>query len=242
VTLIDDLRWRAASSGDPLERVNAGRDRYGPVAAILFASNGYVSVRELDNGEYLVVIWVGDDPVASGDTASPDDIVTTMRGWQNAWSVQSLCDASPYLVATDRQNAVDLLWGVLTGHGEPRLHAIIASATVHPALRALRPWISHGTLHLIHPNDPVGSTRRGVAFLPNGKGVAFQLLISGDEVGPAQDAETAAATAAAAVAAWCTATSGSADERMRVRINEHKPFGKERPWERYAGPTMTTDI
>jgi hypothetical protein len=47
VTFVDDLRRCAELSGSPLTRLDAGQDRYGPVAAILFAApgvNGHVEV------------------------------------------------------------------------------------------------------------------------------------------------------------------------------------------------------
>lgn len=68
VTLVDDLRCCADVSGDPLARLSAVGDRFGPVAAILFASGGYVSVRQRDPGGYMVLVWAGDELAAWGIT------------------------------------------------------------------------------------------------------------------------------------------------------------------------------
>jgi hypothetical protein len=201
VTLVDDLRRSAGASGDPLGRLGIGRDRYGPVAAILFAPGGYVGIRRRDDGGYTVVIWVGDDPVAWGNTSSLDEIVTTLRGWQDSWSVQALCEAAPYLVATNQQAAVDVLWDLLITHGEPHLRAIVTKAAAYPALRALRPWIGHGTLHLLHSDDSVDAERRGLAFLPADE-TRFKVFAYDGATGPIEDTETAAATAAAYVTVW----------------------------------------
>ncbi|MFK3984316.1 hypothetical protein ACI2K4_28580 [Micromonospora sp. NPDC050397] len=46
MTLVDDLRRHAAAAPDRLEGLHSGQDRYGPVAAVLFASGSSVSVRE----------------------------------------------------------------------------------------------------------------------------------------------------------------------------------------------------
>lgn len=201
VTLVDDLRRCADASGGPLARLDAGGDRFGPVAAILFGSGGYVSVRQRDHDGYTVLIWAGDELEAWGITPRLDDIVTTMRSWQAGHSVQALTEASPYLTTVDQQTAVDILWGLLSGNSDPHVSAIVTAAAAHPVLRAQRPWISHATPHLLHPGDPAGSTRRGLAFLPVDE-ARFTVLVYAGPTGPVQDAETAGATAAAAASAW----------------------------------------
>ncbi len=75
--------------------------------------------------------------------------------------MRALCEASPYLAPTTRKSAVDLLWSLLIGHGERYLHDIVRAAAAHSALRALRPWVSHGSLHLVYPDYVVDSERRG---------------------------------------------------------------------------------
>jgi hypothetical protein len=111
-----------------------------------------------------------------------------------------MADASPYLATVDQQAAVDILWDLLTGNSYPSVTAIATAAAAHPVLRALRPWISHGTLHLLHPVNPVSSQRHGLAFAPFDE-ARVTVFEYGGLTSTAQDADTAAETAAATASA-----------------------------------------
>lgn len=72
--------------------------------------------------------------MAWGDTDRVEDVATTMRGWQDGWSVQALCDASPYLVTARQASDVEMLWGLLTYHCEPYLREIVTAAAAWNSL------------------------------------------------------------------------------------------------------------
>ncbi|MGI5238906.1 DUF6193 family natural product biosynthesis protein [Dactylosporangium sp. CA-139066] len=199
--MLEDLRRRGELSGHSLAQVRAGRDRFGPVAAILFSSNGFISVRQRTDGTCVVTVWASDNLVAWGHTPSLDDVVTTMQGWQDGLAVPDLCDAAPYLQAPTPAAAVEAQWSLLTEHGETYLRPIIATVALHPTLRALRPWISHGTLHLLHPDHVPDHDHRGIVLHPCGNS-NYQVHVYGGRTGPAEDPASAATRAATAAAAW----------------------------------------
>ena len=133
MTFVDDLRRCADLSGSPLARLDAGQDRYGPVAAIMFAAPGFISVRLRDDGDHLMTVWAdGENLVASGRTRSIENIVTTMRGWQDGWPMRDLLAAATYLEATDPLNVAEALWRLLIDHGEPYLQPIVTAAVRGP--------------------------------------------------------------------------------------------------------------
>ncbi|MEU0562326.1 DUF6193 family natural product biosynthesis protein [Dactylosporangium sp. NPDC006015] len=203
MTLVEELRRRAERSGAPLPGLGDGRDRYGPVAATLFTAGGFISVRRHSSGTTLVTIWDHrDELVAWGHAPGVDDVVNTLRAWQDDLPLRDLCsDVARYLQAGDAQAATETLWDLLTDSGEPFLHAIVTAAAANETLRALRPWVSHGTLHLLHPADSVHGVRRGLAFHPTGA-ATFRVHIYDGPMGLVEDAATAATTAAATAATW----------------------------------------
>lgn len=201
MTFVDDLRNHADSSGAPLARLRAGEDRYGPVAAILFANPGFISVRLRNDGDRLVTVWDHAGLVAAGQTPSLGDIVTTMRDWQNGRPVRDVLDASPYLEAIDSQSVAETLWRLLIDHGEPYLQPIVTAAATSPVLRSLRPWISHGTLHLLHADDAVTGARLGLVFHPDGA-ARYAVNIYDGPLTPMEDIASAVKRGAAAAAAW----------------------------------------
>jgi hypothetical protein len=203
VTFVDDVRRCADLSGPPLGRLDAGQDRYGPVAAILFAVPGWISVRLRNDGDYLVTVWThSGNLVASGRTSSLEGVVTTMRGWQDGWPIRGLLAEATYLEATDPQTVAETLWRLLIDHGEPYLQPIITAAARNPTLRSLRPWISHGTLHLLHADDCVTGARLGLAFHPAGDDARYAVNIYDGLLTPMEDAASAVTRAAAAAASW----------------------------------------
>ncbi|MET7423152.1 DUF6193 family natural product biosynthesis protein [Dactylosporangium sp. NPDC005555] len=203
MTFVEELRRRAELSGAPLTRLGDGRDRYGPVAAILFTAGGYISVRRRSSGTNLVTVWDHrGELVAWGYAPGVDDVVNTLRAWQDDLPLRDLCsDVARYLQASGAQAATETLWSVLTNNDESFLHAIVTAAAANEILRALRPWVSHGTLHLLHAADSVHGVRRGLAFHPTGE-ATFRVHIYDGPTGPVEDATTAATTAAATAATW----------------------------------------
>jgi hypothetical protein len=131
--------------------------------------------------------------------------VVTMIGLQEGVSVADLGRRQGYLTVTDSEAGIEALWHLLIEHGEGYLRAAAATIGADPALRRLRPWVGHGTLHLLHPRDRIGSVRYGLAFYRTA-GAAYRLDVYGDEsMGPAEPLESAVARAAAAAAdrfAW----------------------------------------
>jgi hypothetical protein len=110
-------------------------------------------------------------------------------------------NSPPAGIATAPETVVDTLWNLITDHSEPHLHAIVTATASHPTLRTLRPWISHGTLHLLHPDDAVSGERRGLAFHPFGE-ADFRVRIYGGPFSLPEDAASAVIRAAATAAAW----------------------------------------
>ncbi|MFB9415961.1 DUF6193 family natural product biosynthesis protein [Dactylosporangium matsuzakiense] len=203
MTFVEELRERAELAGSPLTRLRDGQDRYGPVAAILFAQRSFISVRRRGNGAILVMVWDHRGELAAwGHAPAVDDVVNTLRAWQNDVPLPQLCrDVAGYLRAGDPAAEIETLWSVLSEDGEPSLSAIVTAASANPTLRALRPWVSHGTLHLLHATDAVEGVRRGLAFHPT-SGDTFMVHVYDGPIGPVQDAGAAATTAAATAATW----------------------------------------
>jgi hypothetical protein len=169
MSLVRELSRRAAASRRPLSRLSKGVDRYGPVEAINLHNTGHVSVRRCGDG-FHVTVWDRDELVAEGRTPSVDDIVRTMQDWQGRMSI----DTSPYLTPLDRRMAADALWRLLDEHGEAYLRPVFEAAAAHPTLRALRPWVSHGTLHLVHAEDSWSAERRrSLALHPTSKAASW---------------------------------------------------------------------
>jgi hypothetical protein len=211
VDLVAVLRRNAEGTGRPLDRLSAGRDRYGPVDALLFAGGGYISVHASTEHGYDIMVWadqprvLGLDLVAWGHTASENDIVETMYRWQGDSSAASVRAHSEYLTVTDETNiaaAVEALWQVLLQYGDEEVADIASVAAEDPTLRRLRPWVSHGTLHLLRPHDRISTAQHGLAFLPAG-GNRFQVSIYDHDVSPLlEDTQAAVAFASKAATAW----------------------------------------
>lgn len=198
--LVDDLRRIAAASGGVLERLSGGRDRFGPVAALQFA-HGHLSVRDGCGGGYEVTVWEDEGIVAAGRTADPTELTGTLLDRQEGLPVADLCRRHPFLRVLDFDDGNDVLWHVLIEHGDDYLRLRAAIIAGDPTLRGLRPWVGHGTLHLLHRRDRVGSDRYGVAFYDAGADLV-RLDVYGDGLGPAETLSTAIARAATAAASW----------------------------------------
>lgn len=180
------------------------------------AGDPHVSVRRSPGG-YEVTVWAGDELAAWGSTGDQRDIVHTMQGWQDGASARDLCQRSGYLVAATAATAVESLWQLLIRHGEPYLRPIVAAAAADPILRALRPWVSHGTLHLLCPSDPVGYARHGMAFHPAGQDT-FMVNVCDRPLGPAEDLARAVARAAEAARSWYRTTPAYICRRSLVTL------------------------
>lgn len=197
--LVDELLRTAAADGERFERLSAGgQDRYGPVAAML-SGHGHISGRDACTGGFELIIWYGEDIVAAGLTDAVADIAGTMLGWQRGTPVQELRRRLPYLHSTD---AVDVLWHLLIAHGDEENRAPATAVKDEPALRRLRPWIGHGTVHLLHRRDRIGATRYGLAFYRPADSPLFRLDLYGAPRQPAESLPSVVVRATAAAATW----------------------------------------
>jgi hypothetical protein len=192
--LLDELSRRATASGKPLSRLGQSADRYGPVEAISFFTTGYVSVRRC-GADYHVTVWDHERLVADGRTSTVDDIVRTMQDCQDGLPI-----TSPYLARLDRRTAAEALWRLLDEHGDEHLRPVFQAAAANPELRALHPWVSHGALHLVHPDDSPRAERRGLAFHPHRE--RFQVFIYGGTTSDGMELSTAIAFAGHVAARW----------------------------------------
>jgi hypothetical protein len=203
MVLVDELRRIARAAGSPLEQLNAGRDRYGAVDAILLGPAGFISVHVNPDGGYDVAVW-DDELTAWGHTSSAYDIVETMRRWQNGLSAGNLSDNGGYLTTADETNAaaaVEAQWQLLLRYRDEYLSDIAVAAATNSTLRRLRPWVSHGTLYLLHRTDRVESTRRSLAFHPGGDGT-YQVNVYDGPLSPRLSSAGAATFAAGAADNW----------------------------------------
>ncbi|MBU2668346.1 hypothetical protein KOI35_33020 [Actinoplanes bogorensis] len=195
--LIDEMLEIAAASGAALKGIARGKNRFGRADAVLPTGDDYATVHLCHDGEYELAVWVGDEIVAAGRTRDLVALVDTMIGLQAGTPVGKL----EHLGATDSESGTEALWHVVIAHGDEGIRVVAAAVGADPVLRRLRPWVSHGTLHLIHPRDRVGSVRYGMAFHPFTEGT-FRLNVYGESIGPAESLETAVPRAVAAVEAW----------------------------------------
>ncbi|GAA4601385.1 hypothetical protein GCM10023107_56480 [Actinoplanes octamycinicus] len=188
-------------SGASLDGLYSGNDRFGSADALLPTVDGHVTVRLGCDTSYELSVWVRDEIVAEGKTCILNQLVSTMIGIQNGVSVGELCLRHGYLSVTDAEAANDALWHLLIEHGEEHLRAEAAVVGANPVLRRLRPWVSHGTLHLIHPRDRVEAVRYGLVFYPTVDNM-FQLNVYNESLGPAEPLGSAVARAAAVAEGW----------------------------------------
>lgn len=198
--LVDELVQVAATSSGSLVRLSVGRDRYGPVAALLLA-NGCVSVRDGCDHGYEVTIFGGEEIVAAGRTSYPADIAGTMLDWQEGLSAHDLCRRYRYLHAVDLPGNAEAIWHLLIDHGEEYLRPLVNAARRNPTLRGLRPWVSHGTLHLLSPREPFDAVHHGLAFHPYSDNL-FQLNVYHGPLGPPESLAAVVARAATAAETW----------------------------------------
>ncbi|BCJ46036.1 hypothetical protein GCM10010168_49840 [Actinoplanes ianthinogenes] len=201
MTLVEELIKDAALSDAPLDGLCSGKDRFGSVDALLPTVDGHVSVRSGCDTGYELAIWVRDEIVAEGRTRIVAELLSAMIDIRKGVSVGELCLRHGYLRVTDSETANDALWHLLTEHGENHLRAEAAAICANPVLRQLRPWVSHGTLHLIHSRDRVESVRYGLVFYPTADNM-FQLNVYNESPGPAEPLGSAIARAAAVVEGW----------------------------------------
>ena len=201
VDLVSTLNRIAEGTGRPLDRLSATPDRYGALDALLLTPSGYVTVRTAVDHGYEVMVWGSrEDLFAWGHTDSPDDIVETMQRWQAGPSL----DAVPWLTLVDETTvaaALEALWRLVLRYDDDGLARIASAAVRDATLRRLRPWVSHGTLHLLHADDHVDGTRLGLAFHPAG-GERWQVNIYNAELSPVVDDAHAVSFAARAAASW----------------------------------------
>jgi hypothetical protein len=201
VSLVAELKRIAVNSGASLGDLYRGNDRFGPVDAILPTAGGRVTVRPGTDSDYELAIWVRDEIVAAGRTSSLASLVRTMIGRQEGASFEELCQRHDYLQVVDSERAREMLWLLLAEQGEEHIRAAVSIVGARPALRQLRPWVSHGTLHLLHPQDRVDSARYGLVFHPAADDL-FQLRVYGHSPATAEPLNSAAARAEAAVKSW----------------------------------------
>src|SRR5262249_42188578 len=106
---------------------------------------------------------------------------------------------------TDETNiaaAVEALWQVLLQYGDDEMADIASVAAEDPTLRQLRPWVSHGTLHLLRPHDRISPAQHAFAFLP-AAGNRLQVSIYDRDISPLlEDTRAAVAFASKAASAW----------------------------------------
>jgi hypothetical protein len=200
VSLVENLRRIAAASGASLEAVKDGRDRYGPVDAILFG-DGYISVHHGCGDGYEVTVWRGDRIVAQGRTHDLDEIAGTLRDRQAGLPVPDLCRRHHYLAPADDERAGEALWHLLAAHGDEHLRPLVTAVEDVPVLRGLRPWVSHGTLHLLHHRDRVDDARYGLAFHPY-RDDTFRLNVYDGPSGPPESLASVVDRAAEAARSW----------------------------------------
>ncbi|GIE91302.1 hypothetical protein [Actinoplanes regularis] len=199
--LIQELTEVATTLGASLERLSSSRDRFGPAEATHWGE-GLIAVRQgCDGNGYEVTIWAGEDIAAKGQAADLQEIVTTMLGRQADLPIRELCRRQEYLEPVGPEGQVEALWHLLIAHGEEYLHPVVTAVTSNPTLRALRPWLSHGVLHLIHPRDRIGSIRYGLAFYRGGDEL-FKLDVYDRGFGPAETLPSAIDRAAEAAGSW----------------------------------------
>jgi hypothetical protein len=172
VDLVSTLKRMAEGAGSPLAGLRASRDRYGPVDAFLLAPAGFVSVRTSADHGYEVMVWdrLG-DLLAWGHTDSTADVVETMQRWQADSSIDGLTEGVPYLAVVDGTSmaaAFEALWQVVLRYDGDDVVRIASAAMGDPTLRRLRPWVGHGTLHLLHADDRIDGARLGLAFYSAG--------------------------------------------------------------------------
>ena len=201
VDLVSTLKLIAEGTGRPLARLSATPDRYGPLDALLLTPAGYVTVRTTADRVYEIMVWGSrEDLFAWGHTVSTDDIVETMQRWQAGSSL----DAVPHLTLVDETTmaaALEALWQVVLRHDNDGLARIASAAVRESTLRRLRPWVGHGTLHLLHADDHIDGVRLGLAFHPAG-GERWQVNIYNGELSPVVDDAHAVSFASQAAAAW----------------------------------------
>jgi hypothetical protein len=200
--LVEDLIRVAAMSGGSFEHLSGGgRDRFGPVEVLMLA-HGLVSVRRGCDNDYEVTVWADDEIIAEGRTAVLADLAGTLLDWQEGRSVQELCRRHRYLEATDVEGGIEALWHVLIEHGDDYLRPQAAAISSNPTLRGLRPWVGHGTLHLLHHRDRIGSIRYGLAFYRAGDDMFRLDVYGGGPFGPPEPLASAMERAAAAAGSW----------------------------------------
>ncbi|MFI5843477.1 hypothetical protein ACIA8K_27600 [Catenuloplanes sp. NPDC051500] len=201
VSLVDELLRIAAEVDDSLNGITAGRDRFGPADALLSTVSGHVSVRSGCAGGYELAIWARDEIVAEGQTNSLPGLVDVMVSLRRGVPMEELCRRHTFLRVVDSGMANEPLWHLLLAHSEAKIRVVAAAVGANPVLRSLRPWVSHGTLHLIHSMDRVDSARYGLAFHPAEDGM-FRLNVYGEGAGSSESLESCILRAAAVVVGW----------------------------------------
>ncbi|MEU4216564.1 hypothetical protein [Actinoplanes sp. NPDC026623] len=200
--LVSTLNRKAESTGRPLAGLSAGNDRYGPLAALLLCPAGHVSVRTTTDHGYDATVWdYRQDLVAWGHTDSTDAIVETMQRWQAGSSL----DVVQHLTRVDETDvaaAFEVLWRLVLGYDGDDLVRIASAAMGDATLRRLRPWVGHGTLHLLHRDDRIGGTRIGLALYSYGD-ERWRVHVYGHPFSPVlDDVDAAVAFASRAAASW----------------------------------------
>ncbi|GIJ44111.1 hypothetical protein Val02_09970 [Virgisporangium aliadipatigenens] len=193
--LVDDLNALAAAAGLPLEPITAGRTRFCDVDARLWIGERRIDALLRDDGAFDVLVWRGEDVAACGRVDEGDALVRAMWSWQQG----DATGGGRLRACADPGESVEAQWRALLDHGDAYLHPLAASAGARQTLRALRPRVSHGTLHLLHPTYRTGGPRRGLAFHPlSGDGTYRVHLYDGPESEwlPTDEAVTHAAEAA----------------------------------------------
>jgi hypothetical protein len=136
-------------------------------------SQAHVGVHERATGGYDVAVWGLGDLTAWGHTRSQEDIVATMDDVQVGLSGEDLTRRNAYLasaVDAGAGPATEAQWQLLLRYGDQSRHDVAAAVAADARLRRLRPWISHGTLHLLLEPRILSRDRKGLAFHPAGDG------------------------------------------------------------------------
>lgn len=203
--LVDALCHLAEDAGHPLRRLSAGRDRYGPVDALLLTAAMHVGVHRRAAGGYDVAVWNLGNLHGWGTTSDLNGILATMYDVQQHNAEVDQLTPRPFLATAAQAGtaaAIEAEWQLHLRYGDDALMSIVSAAGADVRLRQHRPCISHGTLHLLAAPGIIGHSHAGLAFDPDGTGRYRIRPYDGSTAQPVESIEQVIARASSTVATW----------------------------------------
>lgn len=136
--------------------IRGGKNRLGDVDVVVLLRHGELNLKLGEAvGEVELLVWRDEGLAVWGPLRDLDAAAAAVHLWSVEADAEMICSASFDLRHDDgaaEAAAIEAQWSFLLRHGHSHFLPIARPVSQVPVLRRLKPWSSHGTLHLLERN------------------------------------------------------------------------------------------